>query len=274
MKLAVVFALLTSAQACQELQDLVPTVSFQRMDVANIDFDHVEADFVFAVDNPNPIDVGLSSFSYDLALQDTQLLAGDDADGFTIEAVGESELRLPLSLRWQDAWDAAQATRGEDLVRFGLSGNLGFNTPLGEARLPYDESGDFPGLRTPKFRFQRVRVERLNLLTQEAELAVDLGIDNPHGSTLFFDGFQYSLDLGGGAVATGTLSQLGGVDGATEGTATLPVVVDLLGVGAEVVNAITRRDPLTLGLAATVDVETPWGVLPLTVDETGDVSLQ
>ena len=142
-------AILTTAQACATLEELVPDVRFQRMDVEDIDFNHVSADFVFAVDNPNPIEVGLSSFSYDFGLEDVSLLTGDDADGFRVEAVGESELRLPMSMTWQEAWDSVQAVRGEDTVGFGLAGHMGFDTPLGEARIPYDEGGTFPGLRTP-----------------------------------------------------------------------------------------------------------------------------
>lgn len=274
MKLAALTVLAVSLPTCQDLEQFVPTVQFERMDVAAIDFEHVEADFVFAIDNPNPVSVGLSSFSYELGLEGVDLLSGDDADGFRIEAVGASELVLPVSLGWQQAWDTVRATRGEDFVDFGLAGHLGFDTPLGEARVRYDEGGAFPGLRTPRFRFQKVRVRRLDVLSQEAELAIDLGVDNPHGSTLFFDAFDYDLDLGGRAVARGRVSQLGDVEGATEGTLTLPVTVDLLRVGAEVVDAIAGRDPLQIGLAATMDVDTPWGVLPLSIDETGQVSVE
>lgn len=276
MKLAVAFplAFVTLQDACNEIDKYVPTVNFQRMDVQDIDFEHVDADFVFAVDNPNPVDVGLSSFSYDFGLEGHRLLQGTDDDGFQLEAVGESELVLPMSLGWQEAWDTVRATRGEDWVDFGLNGHLGFDTPVGEARVRYDEAGGFPALRTPTFRFQRVRVRGVNLLTQEADLAIDLGVDNPHGSELFFDHFAYDLDLGGAAVASGTLSSLGSVDGATEGTLSLPVIVDLLGVGSEVYDAIVNRDRLALGLDATMDVDTPFGIVPLSIDETGNVSVQ
>ena len=267
-------ALAVVLPGCEQLEAFVPTVNFQRMDVNDIDFERVQADFIFSVDNPNPIEVGLSSFSYDFGLQGESLLDGDNQEGFQLEAVGASDLSLPLSLDWTDAWDAVQATRGVDEVGFGLGGHLGFDTPLGEARVPYNEDGSFPALRTPRFQFQRVRVERLNLLSQEAELAVDLGVDNPHASTLFFDAVSYDLDLGGGAVATGSIREWGGVEGATEGTLTLPVVIDLLGVGSEVVSALTQRDPLNIGLEATMDVDTPFGIVPLSIDETGNVTVQ
>lgn len=260
--------------ACEQLEAFIPDVVFQTMEIDTIDFQHIEAQFIFDVDNPNPIDVGLSSFSYDFGLEGVNLLAGDNEEGFQLEAVGSSELSLPMSLTWKDAWDLVDATRGEDQIGFGLNGHMGFDTPLGEARIPYDEDGEFPALRTPKFQFQRIRVERLNLLSQEAELSIDLGVDNPHGSQMFFDAFAYNLDLGGDAVASGRISQLGGIEGASEGTLTLPVVIDLIGVGAEVIQALTRRDPINMGLSATMDVDTPFGVVPLSIDETGNITVQ
>lgn len=260
--------------ACEQLEQFIPTVQFQRMEVDDIDFQHVDAQFIFSVDNPNPVRVGLSSFSYDFDLEGVDLLNGDNEDGFQLEAIGSSELALPLSLGWNEAYETVQATRGEDQVGFGLGGHLGFDTPLGEARVPYNEAGEFPALRTPTFRFQRVRVDRLNLLTQTADLAIDLGIDNPHGSTLFFDAFAYDLDLGGDPVAAGRIAQLGGIEGATEGSLTLPVSINLVGVGAEVIQALTRRDPLNIGLRAQMDVDTPFGVVPLAIDQTGNVTVQ
>lgn len=272
--IAAVLPILVGLSACSELEAFIPDVNFQRMEVDAIDFDGIDAQFVFSVDNPNPIRVGLSSFSYDFGLEGIDLFDGNNDDGFQLEAIGSSELALPMSLNWLDTYDTVQATRGEDQVGFGLAGHLGFDTPLGEARIPYDEAGEFPALRTPRFQFQRVRVERLNILSQEAELAIDLGIDNPHGSSIFFDAFQYDLDLGGDAVAAGQITQLGGVEGATNGTLTLPVAIDLVGVGAEVIQALTQRDPLNIGLAATMDVDTPFGVVPLSINETGNVSVQ
>jgi len=268
--------LLPLAAGCEEfnLQDYLPSVQFQRMDVADIDFQHIEADFVFSVDNPNPVEIGLSSFSYDLDLEGQNLLEGDNEEGFALEAIGSSELRLPLDLTWEEAWDTAQATRGEDYVDFALGGHFGFMTPIGEGRVPYHEDGDFPALRTPKFRFQKVRVASLNLLTQTAGIEIDLGVDNAHRSTLFFDAVDYRVSLGGTRVASGLIDEFGSVAGATEETLTIPVDVDLLAVGTTVVSALVDKTPVQVRLEADLDVDTPFGILPLDLDETARVAVE
>jgi LEA14-like dessication related protein len=268
--------LLGSSVGCAELEAFLPTVNFDTMRVRDIDFERAEVDFVFQVDNPNPVQVSLSSFSYGLGLEGIELLDGDDADGFTLDAAGASELSLPVSLAWDDAWSAVQATRGLDQVNFGLDGHFGFETPLGEARLPYAEQGDFPAVRRPQFAWKKLRVDRFDLLNQTATLALDLDVDNAHGSKLDFERLRYRVSFAGQRVANGNLPAFD-VEGATARTITLPLTVDLLSVGSEVVDAIRDRRPLDVGLDADVDVVLPFldqPVLPLHIDQSGRVSVE
>lgn len=269
----VVPALLALGTGCDDIQPYLPTVTFDRFDVQNINFTEADVDFVFAVNNPDPVAITLSSFSYAFGLESVNLLSGDDPDGMTLEAVGSSDLALPVHLTWQDVWDTVQATKGKDNVGFGLNGDFGFNTPIGEALIPYDQSGEFPAVRTPKFSLKRVKVTHLNLLSGTADLGVDLGVTNDHASSLFFENFGYDLSLGGTHVANGRINSLGEALGATETTLTLPAHVNLVHVGSAVLDALSGRGNLNVGLAADTDVDTPFGVLPLTIDETGDVQV-
>jgi len=264
--------LLLAGAGCDQLSELLPTVSFDGLEIRDITFAQADVDFVFLVENPHPVSISLSSFDYALALKDVPFVEGDNPDGFTLEALGASDLVIPLSLGYTDIWNTIQATRGEDVIDFLLSGGMGFDTPAGHVRLPYSEDGDFPALRTPTFSFQRIRTPSVDLLAGIAELEVDLGVDNEIGSTLFFQSFDYGLSLGGAPVASGLVPSFD-VAGATTGTVTLPVTVELLSLGAGVVDAILDGGAVDVGLDATMDVDTPFGIVPLTIDESGQVSI-
>ncbi|MEZ4318242.1 MAG: LEA type 2 family protein [Myxococcota bacterium] len=270
--LPLVLVLLTG---CEELDQFLPKLSFDTLEVDQIDFQEAKVDFVFQVDNPNPVDVGLSSFSYDLGLAGVHLLDGDNEEGFQLEASDASELRLPVGLNWKDTFDTITATRGLDDVPFGLKGHFGFDTPLGEARLPYDEGGDFPALRTPKFRFKNLRATGIDIFTQTANLELDLGVDNDHGTSLFFDRFDYGVTIGGQPLASGLLNTFE-VESASEGDLCLPIQVNLLTAGTTIVSAITGGGKLDVGLGASMDVQTPFKdlqgnpvIVPLSIDEAG-----
>jgi len=265
---ATAVALLSSG--CEALEPFTPKVTFDRLDINELDFQHADVDFVFAVDNPNPVQIGLATLTYDLALEEQPFLSGDDLDGITLAANGSSDLPLPVDVVFGELIDTLDATRGEDVVDFQLSGKMGFDTPAGKVDLPYSEGGGFPALRTPTFRFQGVRIPKVDFTS--ADIEVDLGVDNPQGSTLFFDRFDYNLRLGDTDVVDGLVSTFA-VEAGQEGTLTLPFSVSLLSVG-EVVLAAIAGEPLPLGIDANMDVDTPFGVVPLSIDETGNLQVQ
>jgi LEA14-like dessication related protein len=264
--------LLVFCAGCSEFSQFLPSVSFDGLEIRALTFEQADVDFVFQVENPNPVRLSLASFDYALELEDVPFLEGDNPEGFTLEPNGGSQLVLPVTLGYEDIWNTIQATRGEDVVDFLLSGAMGFDTPAGNIHLPYSEDGDFPALRTPEFSFSDVRVASFDLFSGTADLEVDLGVDNELGSTLFFENFDYDLTFDDTPVASGLVPSFD-VDGATTGTVTLPVSVDLFSLGAGVVDAIVSGGTLDLGLDAAMDVDTPFGIVPLSIDETGAVSV-
>jgi LEA14-like dessication related protein len=267
---------LLALTGCSEIEPFLPKVKFDKLSVRDITFQEANVDFVFSIENPNPVSVKLASFSYALGFEEVALLSGDNLDGFELAAMGSSSLDLPVDLVFADAWNTIQATRGVDDIGFGLDGHFGFNIPeLGEVQVPYDAGGSFPALRTPTITLQALRATNVNLFTQTAALELDLGIDNDHFSTLFFSGLDYDLKLGGSSVANGLIADLAEVDGANSETVVLPINVNLLNVGTSVVNAITGNGALDVKLTATVNVLTPFTDLPilLTIDENGSLTV-
>ncbi len=265
-------ALLLSCAGCSDLPEVLPTVSFEGLEIRDITFEQADMDFVFLVENPHPVSITLASFDYALALEDVPFVEGDNPDGFTLEALGGSDLVIPLSLWYSDVWNTIQATRGEDVVDFLLSGGMGFETPAGHIRVPYDEEGVFPALRTPVFSLEGIRTPVVDVLVGIAEVEVDVGVDNEHASTLLFQNFDYGLSLGGTPIASGDVPSFD-VDGASTGTVTFPVIVDLLSLGAAAAEGIIYGGEVDVGLEATTDVDTPFGIVPLTIDASGQVSI-
>ena len=86
------------AGGCQHVEPFLPKVEFERLDVNHLSFTDISVDFVFGVDNPNPIDIALESYSYDIDLEGVPLLSGTKRRGFSLEPRGRSELGLPADL--------------------------------------------------------------------------------------------------------------------------------------------------------------------------------
>lgn len=255
--------------AGKKLKKFLPAVRFDRVKVRSIDFDKADLDFVFQVDNPLPLKVGLASLTYALSLEGVDFLTGRDPDGVKLKPEASSPLPLPLTLRWKKALELLQATRGKDELGFGLNGKLGFNTPAGVAELPYNAGGNVPALRRPNFRFRGLRLRDLSIANDRAKLALDLGVANLGGATIGLHDFAYRFKLGDESVARGQQSELASVEGDSEQDVSLPINIQLSKLGASVVDALTSRGRIQTGLAADLSVSTPFGRIPLSIDENG-----
>jgi LEA14-like dessication related protein len=255
------------------VKKFLPTVKFDRVKLRDIDFDKVDLTFLFNVNNPAPLKVALSSLSYALALEGTQLFEGNKPDGVTLKAAAEAPLKFPMTLRWAELVELFQKIKGRDELDFGLSGKLGFNTPVGEAKLPYDAAGTIPALHRPKFALKGIKLKEFKPLQNRARIAINLGVTNHGGSAFQFKGFDYKLKFGGNQVAKGIVASLGEVAADTTSRLTLPIDLSLTDVGATIIDAFAKKGKLQTQMAAGLLVGTPFGDIPLQIDESGKLDI-
>ncbi len=256
-----------------QLKKYLPSVAFDTVDVKHIDFDKADLNFIFQVDNPLPLKVGLASLTYKLSLEAVEFLTGRDPDGFQLRPEAKSPLSIPLTLRWQKAVELLQATRGKDQLGFGLAGDLGFQSPIGPLELPYRASGNVPALRRPTFDLKGIRLRDVRLAEDVARVALDIGIRNHGGSVIGIRKFQYRLKLADQRVAQGETPDLGAAVAGEETAVALPIDIRLSSLAAGVVETITQRGNIHAGLAADLEVGTPFGNIPLAIDESGRLAI-
>ncbi len=259
----------------EALAPFTPKLKFKNLALRSIDFSKVDVDFLFALDNPNPVSVKLASFGYALGLEGVEILKGTQADGFKLEARGESELAIPLSLTYQRIFELVGAVKGKDQLGFSVAGEVGFNTPVGVARVPFREEGKFPVVHTPDISVKGIGVGDLNILQGKARLDLKLGIANPSaGSALGFQNFRYDVSLMGAKVVESVLGAVPEVGAGGSQEVPVPIALNLLSAGGAIVEAVTKKKALDVGFKGVVDVKTPFGVIPFDVNEIGNFLLK
>jgi hypothetical protein len=289
------------------LSGFFPTVSFTRLDVNGIDFEQVSTDFVFTVDNPNPVGFAIDHFDYGLAFSGIEWASGDNPDGLAINPDVGSEVALPVDIVFEELFDMVEASRGLDHLPFGLDGNFGIRLEsdtliLSESEteasaagvasveedgegyvldLPYSADGDFPALRRPGLSFRKLKIRDYSL--SSVDMALKFDVDNDHASELVFTRFDYDLSLGGSQVISGVVDGLNQViSGASEdgeesraGTVlVVPIEIDLAEAGAGLLDAVLGSSRMNIGFEAAADVETPFGIAVLSIDEQGEIDVE
>lgn len=256
------------------LKDLMPKIRFDRFEVKNLTFEQIDTVFILEIDNPYPVGIDLGSFSWGLQLAGNDFLSGKDKKGSNIEASGTSKLRIPVSLGFQQIFATVTDLQGKDSVPFRFSGHVGVNTPLGQLKLPYQAKGDMPVIKPPKISFQKIRLDKVDVLGGKATIAVDLGLAHQGAATMLFKAFDYDLTIGGKKVLEGLVDDLAEVPAGKTRTVSLPVTVNLISVGETIFRAITGGGKLDVGLDARLKIGTPFGDLPLSINETGNLRVE
>lgn len=272
---------LASLASCNQLGGLAdalrpytPKLHFKTLSVQGLSFQKIDVDFVFTIDNPNPLDVKLDTFSYALGLEGVRLLSGVNEQGVALKAHGSSELALPVSLAFKDIFAAVSAASGKDNLTFALSGDFGFNTPVGVAKVPFEEEGSFPVIHAPDVSLEGLQMGKLDLLSQTATLNLQIAVANPRsGSALSFSGFDYNIALGASRVASGLVNDIPEVEAGARQVVTIPLNLDLRSIGVALVSAITGKQSVDVKLGATVQVGTPFGKVPLSIDQAGNLKI-
>ncbi len=301
VKMLSAVTLFTMGTGCAELKDnpylsqFLPTIAFDGLQVNHVSFEEVDTEFLFAIDNPNPVGIDIEDFSYSLAFADVSWMDGDNPDGLLLGASGASEVSFPTNIVFADLFDMVQASRGSDHLPFALSGDFGLkldsstlvtenssaeeNDDAEVIHLPYDADGDFPALRKPKFSFNKLKVKDLSWNEITLDLVMD--VDNEHASNLIFNRFSYDLSLGGASTLSGVVDDLeevihgGDSDvSAPNQKVRLPITIDSLSVIGSLWDLLRNGQRLNAQFAATTDVDTPFGLMELAVDETGDLDVE
>ena len=264
-------ALIASTTSCAALNQLGidlsayrPKVQFEGIGMRGIDWTRMDLDFKFRIDNPNPLNVKMDSFSWALDLAGTRAADGQNNDGIALKANGSSQFSLPVTLTFARIFQLAGALKGKDNVGYSLAGDFGLNTPVGKVNVPYTKKGELPVLHKPKFALAGIRAGQVNLLGGSATAYIDVNVANDGAaSALSFTGFDYAISIAGRSAVSGTVSNLANVGGGAIKRVSIPVSLNLAALGMTAISAFTSKGSLPVKLNAKMQVGTPFGSIPL-----------
>ncbi len=140
--------------------------------------------------------------------------------------------------------------------------------------MPFKEEGTFPVIHAPDVSLEGLQMGKLDLLRQTATLNLQIGVANPRGgSALSFSGFDYNVALGESRVASGLVNDIPEVETGARQVVSIPLNLDLRSIGGALVAAITGKQAVDVKLGATVEVGTPFGKVPLSIDQAGNLKI-
>jgi len=271
----VLLSLTSSLVGCDAVRSILPSVAFDRMEIQSINWSGVETDFVFAVNNPSPVEIEITRFEYALEFDGNEWATGDGVGGLKMSAVDQSEMVLPTAINFAALYDVVNAEDGRDTLPYGITGTIGFDTPAGTIDLPFSHEGDFPALHTPQIWPTGLRVDAVDVLGGTVGLVVEMTAENRHASAFRLDDFKYRISMMDTDVIAGVIEDLGDVDGADTADFEVPMELKVLDLGSTIYTAVLDGEgEIDMDMDISASVVTPFGTIPFGATVSEDIRVR
>ena len=212
---------------CATLQDLIkePTLEFKRLTMKDTSLFQSTLVFVYAVTNPNPIDLSLDQIQYQLKIGDKKLAKGDLNKTISVPSNGTTNVEIPVGVQYMDFFNSIMEIFQKDEVAYDLSGSIG---KFG-VQVPFQKKGTFPVPKLPQVSLNRVDIKDLSFT--KASLIVVLDLVNKNEFKVAIDGLDYKVALGGNELANGKAMSIGPIKENGKSELELPVNLNFLEMG-------------------------------------------
>ncbi len=259
------FTLLLSCAGVQQtlkaLKPVAPQLQLQGVSLQQLNFQSVTLGFQFSIHNPNPFQLSLNGFSYELfLLSNHPLVKGDHRQPATIPARGDSSIILPLSITFKDVLQLIRNIPEEDSIPYTFQATFRVNIPvLGELAIPVTHRGKIPLIRPPQFRVKQLAIDRLNW--QGARLLLRLEVENPNRFPLTLSRLNYQVQFQEQAIANGQTGQRFRAGARQRTVIEIPLELNFLKLGQSLYRLLTSEQPIPLRVQGAATLTTPLPLL-------------
>lgn len=264
------------AQIKQKVETLKPTAEIADTRLTGVSFDKADLVFDMIVDNPNSFALKLSGLSYDLAIEGRSLFNGEINRGLTLKANGRSNVKMPVSLKFNDLKKLPADIRDKDKVVYQLKSKITVNLPfIGNYDIHLVKRGEIPVPKLPAIKLKDVKIKSLNFAA--AELVTMVEIKNPNTFSLALNNFNYKLDINNQSWGEGKITQKQNVPGKGAGIIAIPVKLNLLRMGSSIYQLLNNKEILAYRIRGDLNLDTGSALLKnynMPLDIKGKVSLK
>ena len=275
------FAFVISLSGCAIIDAILgqrvqePAVKVESVDFGSVSFESLELLFNIMIENPNQLGISLSSFDYELLLNDQSFVKGDQREGMQIDANATSSVQIPVSLTFRDIIESVQSVARQDTSRYQFKSGFAFSLPvIGNVHIPVQRSGDIPVIKTPSISVAHFKIDNISFTGADATLA--LNVKNPNAFSLGLQNMQYTFAIDGINVLQGRGDKNISINRNDDSRVELPVSINFADFGQTIYRILRGEQSAQFRLngSATFDSSLDFfRNIPLHFDTSGDLPL-
>jgi LEA14-like dessication related protein len=252
--------LLIIVNSCADILNLLkmssikkPSAQITDTKITGLSFTDVDLLFDVNIDNPNNVSIDMAGVDYDLKINNYALVKGNQNEPLSINALGSSGLKIPVSINYKDLYQAVKSLSEKNNSAYAFEGGLSFNLPvLGNIRVPISASGEIPLLRVPKIKLNKIALKSYSW--SSASLELDMAITNYAGVNLTFDKLNYGLNIAGNSWVNGNLAEQITLNPNGERIVKIPFRLNFIEMGRSLYDIVVGDADLNYSFDGSADV--------------------
>ena len=223
------------------LRPVPPTAQIEQVRLTALSFAEAELTADIRINNPNPLGVRFSEFSYQLDVAGSPLVSGVQPEGLEIAANGSALVSFPISLVFSEAREVVQRTTNSQDVAYRVAVSAVVDVPvLGPITIPLEQDGTVPVPQIPQVQLSRLQVDELSLAG--ATVSAVFVVDNPNSFGVAVDSLSYDLEVQGLPWASGRVSRSVALNGQAQTQIPVSFSLRFLEIGRSVYRLLTGED--------------------------------
>ncbi len=237
-----------------------PKIEFEDIQLTALSLDAVSLDLSLSVDNPNSLPISVAGVDYLIKINGKQLVAGQKNEALQVAASMKSPVSLPLSLKFKDLANIGKGLLSQDEMLYLAEASVRIDIPLlGVRTFNVSREGRFPIPKPPAIHVKNFKVERLGFF--DADVTIDLEVDNSNGFSIDVTSLDYALDVSGARWVKGQLPKAIQLPAKGVQVVQVPINLRFADVGASLVSLLTSGEALTYQLSGLMNVDTSLPLL-------------
>ena len=125
-----------------------PKAKYKDYEISRVTLQGFEIDFYFDVDNPNPVPIDISGYSYQVYINNREFLSENRA-GFRLPSSGKETITIPVYVRYDRLFGTAisiveRIAKGENTIDYRIEGSLRAGVAGISVKTPLKASGKIP----------------------------------------------------------------------------------------------------------------------------------
>jgi LEA14-like dessication related protein len=120
-----------------------PVVTVRDLRVVSLEGAGAGMELNLTVQNPNPYDLKLLGYSYDLKVMAMPLAKGGAREEVAFPAKAATDLRIPIRVSYGDLLEIFKRGPDFDQIPYALVAGLDLDTPVGKLNVPVNRTGTY-----------------------------------------------------------------------------------------------------------------------------------